>query len=51
MLSKDIFKTVVASTPLVSIDLLVRDAQANILLGKRGNRSAKKIGLSLGVEF
>jgi colanic acid biosynthesis protein WcaH len=41
MLSEELFKSVVASTPLVSIDLLVRDAQANILLGKRINRPAK----------
>jgi colanic acid biosynthesis protein WcaH len=36
-----LFKKFVASTPLVSIDLIVRDTQANILLGKRVNRPAK----------
>jgi colanic acid biosynthesis protein WcaH len=41
MLSEELFKKVVASTPLVSIDLIVRDTQANILLGKRVNRPAK----------
>jgi colanic acid biosynthesis protein WcaH len=41
MLSEELFKRVVASTPLVSIDLIVRDTQANILLGKRVNRPAK----------
>jgi colanic acid biosynthesis protein WcaH len=41
MLSEELFKRVVASTPLVSIDLIVRDTQADILLGKRVNRPAK----------
>ncbi|MGO4891645.1 GDP-mannose mannosyl hydrolase [Flavobacterium sp. W21_SRS_FM6] len=41
MLSEELFKTVVASTPLISIDLLVRDTQANILLGRRANRPAR----------
>lgn len=41
MLTEDTFKTIVASTPLVSIDLLVRDLQGKILLGKRVNRPAQ----------
>lgn len=41
MLDENTFKTIVASTPLVSIDLLVRDTQGNILLGKRVNRPAQ----------
>ena len=41
MLSEETFKTIVASTPLISIDLVVRDNQNNILLGKRVNRPAK----------
>jgi colanic acid biosynthesis protein WcaH len=41
MLSEELFKKVVASTPMVSIDLIVRDTQANTLLGKRVNRPAK----------
>ena len=41
MLSEDTFKIIVASTPLISIDLIVRDNQNNILLGKRVNRPAK----------
>jgi hypothetical protein len=41
MLAEDTFKKIVASTPLVSIDLLVRDTQGNILLGKRVNRPAQ----------
>ena len=35
------FKCVVASTPLVSIDLVVRDAEDRVLLGKRNNRPAQ----------
>ena len=41
MLDTNTFKTIVASTPLISIDLLVRDTQGNILLGKRVNRPAQ----------
>jgi colanic acid biosynthesis protein WcaH len=41
MLAENTFKTIVASTPLVSIDLLVRDLQGHILLGKRVNRPAQ----------
>lgn len=35
------FKTVVASTPLVSIDLLVQDSEGRLLLGHRTNRPAQ----------
>jgi colanic acid biosynthesis protein WcaH len=35
------FKTIVKSTPLVSIDLIVRDSEGNVLLGKRTNRPAQ----------
>ncbi|MGY8526171.1 GDP-mannose mannosyl hydrolase [Paracidovorax citrulli] len=35
------FRTVVASTPLVSIDLLVRDADGRYLLGQRVNPPAQ----------
>jgi colanic acid biosynthesis protein WcaH len=41
MLPLENFKTIVASTPLVSIDLIVRNLQYEILLGKRTNRPAK----------
>lgn len=41
LLDKDTFRSVVAHTPLVSIDLVVRDAEGRILLGKRVNRPAK----------
>jgi len=40
-LSPDVFKTVVKSTPLVSIDLVIEDSLGNILLGKRINRPAQ----------
>ncbi|MCW8194198.1 GDP-mannose mannosyl hydrolase [Proteobacteria bacterium 005FR1] len=40
-LDKDVFTTVVESTPLVSIDLIVRDSRGRILLGKRLNRPAQ----------
>lgn len=41
MLPFETFKTIVASTPLISIDLIVRNPQGEILLGKRTNRPAK----------
>lgn len=41
MLPLKTFKTVIESTPLVSIDLIVRNKNGNILLGKRTNRPAK----------
>lgn len=40
-LNLDTFKTVVASTPLISIDLIVRNSQGEVLLGKRQNRPAQ----------
>lgn len=39
-LSDDRFQTVVASTPLVSLDLVVRDNAGRVLLGRRLNRPA-----------
>ncbi|MBJ6922853.1 GDP-mannose mannosyl hydrolase, partial [Vibrio cholerae] len=35
------FKTVVASTPLVSMDLIVRNRYGQVLLGLRTNRPAQ----------
>lgn len=35
------FTTVLASTPLVSIDLIVQNSQGEVLLGERKNRPAK----------
>lgn len=40
-LSLNTFKIVVESTPLVSIDLVVRNKQGNVLLGERTNRPAQ----------
>ena len=41
MLSVDDFKTVIESTPLISIDLVIENVDGEILLGKRNNRPAK----------
>ena len=35
------FKAVIKSTPLVSIDLIIKDLQGNVLLGQRNNRPAQ----------
>ena len=40
-LTPETFRTVVASTPLVSIDLVVQNARGQILLGQRLNRPAQ----------
>ena len=40
-LDRDTFKTIIDTTPLVSIDLLVRNPQGQILVGKRVNRPAQ----------
>lgn len=40
-LPTDLFKLVVAHTPLVSIDLVVRNARGDMLLGLRRNRPAQ----------
>ena len=40
-LSAETFRTVVDSTPLVSIDLVVQDSNGDILLGQRLNRPAQ----------
>ncbi len=40
-LPADTFRTVVASTPLVSIDLLVRDGEGRYLVGQRRNPPAR----------
>jgi colanic acid biosynthesis protein WcaH len=41
MLPITVFKTVIAATPLISIDLIVRKDKQSILLGKRTNRPAQ----------
>lgn len=40
-LEKEVFSTVIASTPLISIDLIIRNSEEKILLGKRLNKPAK----------
>ena len=40
-LDEQVFKTIIASTPLVSIDLIVQHSNGQVLLGKRTNRPAK----------
>ena len=40
-LDNDIFSTVIASTPLVSIDLVVKNSKGQYLLGHRKNRPAE----------
>ena len=40
-LSDDVFKQVIAHTPLISIDLIVRNAADEVLLGQRINAPAK----------
>jgi colanic acid biosynthesis protein WcaH len=41
MLDDATFKTIIDSTPLISIDLVVRDAEGRVLLGQRLNRPAQ----------
>ncbi|MEH6499677.1 MAG: GDP-mannose mannosyl hydrolase [Pseudoalteromonas distincta] len=40
-LTDDAFRTVIASTPLFSIDLIIRNTEGNLLLGRRTNRPAQ----------
>lgn len=40
-LSSEVFRTVIASTPLVSIDLVVENSEGDVLLGQRRNRPAQ----------
>jgi colanic acid biosynthesis protein WcaH len=40
-LDENTFKTVIASTPLVSIDLVIKNSQGQYLLGYRTNRPAQ----------
>ncbi|WP_281645893.1 GDP-mannose mannosyl hydrolase [Parendozoicomonas sp. Alg238-R29] len=41
MIHADVFKSVVANAPLISIDLVVKNEQGQILLGLRDNRPAQ----------
>ena len=40
-LDVETFKTVVFSTPLISMDLVIKNSQGQILLGRRNNRPAQ----------
>lgn len=40
-LSIDLFKNIVANTPLISIDLIVKNDKGQVLLGQRQNRPAQ----------
>lgn len=40
-LPDEIFKSVIQHTPLISIDLIIRNEQSEVLLGKRVNAPAK----------
>ncbi len=40
-LPKETFRTIVENTPLVSIDLIVRDSEKRVLLGMRENEPAR----------
>ena len=42
-LSDDLFRTVVASTPLISMDLVVQNSQGEVLLGQRLNQPAQGV--------
>ena len=41
LLSKQIFQTIIQNTPLISIDLIVKNHQGQVLLGKRNNPPAQ----------
>ncbi|WP_350587314.1 GDP-mannose mannosyl hydrolase [Pseudoalteromonas sp. 3-MNA-CIBAN-0064] len=41
MLPQDVFEVVIRSTPLVSIDIILKNTTGEVLLGKRNNRPAK----------
>ena len=40
-LSNELFQTVITHTPLISIDLVVRNSSGEVLLGLRSNKPAK----------
>ena len=42
-LEPDIFKIIVEHTPLISIDLILRNSAGDVLLGKRRNRPAQGV--------
>ena len=40
-LEKELFSSIIENTPLISIDLIVKDSEGKILLGQRINKPAK----------
>jgi colanic acid biosynthesis protein WcaH len=40
-LNDDTFKTIARNAPLISIDLIIRDASGRVLVGMRTNEPAK----------
>lgn len=47
-LSDDVFQHIVKNTPLISIDLIVKNNQGQVLLGKRNNPPAKNFWFVVG---
>lgn len=41
-LDEDTFKTIITSTPLISIDLVIKNTGGEYLLGLRNNRPAQE---------
>lgn len=39
-LEKELFSSIIANTPLISIDLIIKDTKGKVLLGKRVNKPA-----------
>ena len=39
-LEKELFSSIIENTPLISIDLIIKDNKGNVLLGKRVNKPA-----------
>ena len=40
-LEKELFSSIIENTPLISIDLIIKDSEGKILLGQRINKPAK----------
>jgi colanic acid biosynthesis protein WcaH len=40
-LEKELFSSIIANAPLISIDLVIKDSEGKVLLGKRINKPAK----------
>lgn len=50
-LDEHTFKTIIDSSPLISIDLIIRNDSGRIILGRRLNRLTQGLGLYLWVVF